>query len=391
MKYYTFLMSLVTIILISQISIAAEPIVQATFSISPSVSSPGSDGYIQVTLKNTGGAAANSVIVTLTSTDAGISVDANRAITIGGIGAGETISSLFKFSVPKKTSPGLYTINFKINYCQDSTCREINQFAIVTVQSQSTLELKFVKPDRLNVGSNTTLIFTIVNNGNYELSNVVITWQESNNLILPLGLSNRIVIASIEANKQTDMPVEVVTSPTITPGAYPISVKMEYFDKTGAKQNFTSVVGLIVGGTTDFSVDMQEFASNTITLSIANIGVNPATSVSMSLPEQENFKIAGAQSIFLGNLNPGDSTVASFSINPVNSNAANKLHAKISYTDTSGLRQEFGEDLVVKSTGELQPDQSRVRQQQGNFLYFIVGIIVIVLLAYFISKRKKRH
>lgn len=396
MKTYILLISiLATLMFISQFAIAAEPVVQASFLVNPSVASPGSDGYIQMTLKNTGSAAANSVKVTLTSTDIGINVDPYRFVNIGGLGAGESSSALFKFSVPKTTSPGFYRINFEIDYCQDSSCREINQFAIVNVQSQPILELKSVKPDRLNVGSNTTLIFTVANNGNFELTNVVITWQESNNLILPLGTSNRIVLSSITSNQQFDIPVDVVTSPTITPGVYPISVKMEYFDKTGTKQNSTSVVGLIVGGTTEFSVDMQEFVGGTITLSVANIGVNPATSVAVKIPTQERFSVIGGSSLILGNLNPGDYTIASFQLVPRANATRGDLIVEISYTDTFGVRQILQEEVPVGLGTVESQFQSRFQQGQpsygfGFLGYIAIGAIIIVGLVVFFKFRKRK-
>lgn len=405
MKNFIFLVSVVTMLLfVFHISLAAEPVVQASFSVNPSVSAPGSDGYIQVTLKNTGSALANNVKVTLTSTDAGINVDPYRYVDIGGIGTSETTSALFKFSVPKTTSSGLYRINFEIDYCQDSNCREIKQFAIVNVQSQSILELKSLKPDRLNIGSNTTLIFAVANNGNSELSNVVITWQESNNLILPLGSSNRIILSSIGADQQIEIPVEVVTSPTITPGTYPITVKMEYFDKTGTKQNSTSVVGLIVGGMTEFAVDIQEFTASTLTLSIANIGVNPATSIAVRIPAQERFSVMGSSSVFLGNLNPGDYTIASFQVIPRSNATRGDLAVEILYTDTTGTRQTAQEKVSLNLAGGFDEQQFRGRLMQGQrpnngvsgllesrfVQYLLIGAIVIAGLMFFFKFRKRK-
>ena len=144
----------------------------------------------------------------------------------------------------------------------------------------------------------------------------------------------------------------------------------------------------MVGGATEFAVDMQEFISGSITVSIANIGVNPATSVSISIPQQENLRITGAQSVFLGNLNPGDSTIASFNVAPVNYNATSELKVKISYTDTSGLRQSFEENVIIRPT-EIQNPQRRGNASITNVTYLIGGIIVIAS-AYLLVKRKRK-
>jgi hypothetical protein len=386
--YLAFALSL---LFISQESIAADAILQANFYVNPSISSPGSDGYIQVVLKNIGPTNINSIRITVTSVETGIIVDPYNAVNIGGLGVGDSSSAIFKFSVPRTTPPNLYRINFKISYCQDSGCREINQFTIVNVQSQPLLELKSIKPSTLSIGGKTNLVFTF-EVGNSELTNVIITWEEPNSLILPLGESNRIVLSSVSANQEIDVPVTVAVSPTINPGIYPIYVRTKYLAKGGTEQNSTFVVGLIVGGTTEFTIDMQEFTGNSITLSIANIGVNPATAVSISLPEQENFRIVGAQNIFLGNLNPGDSTVASFTIIPRNTNTSSELRTKISYTDTSGLRQS-SEYIVFVPAVVAQVYQTPFRQrQQGNFwYYFIVGIAVAAVVFYLLIRRKRKH
>ena len=142
---------------------------------------------------------------------------------------------------------------------------------------------------------------------------------------------------------------------------------------------------------------MQEFLANSLTFSIANIGVNPATSVSIRIPEQENFRVIGAGNIFLGNLNPGDSTVATFNVAPVTSaqgnNATGEMKVEISYTDTSGLRQTADSSLVVKASTESQNLAARNQQRgTGNLLYYIVAIVAIVAFGFFIyRRRKKKH
>jgi hypothetical protein len=397
MKNYILITSFILLLLILSPALLAGPVIQTTFSNNPSVSSPGTDGYIQLNLINSGTSAITQITITATSVDSGIKIDPSyTSVNIGGVGASQSTSTLIKFSVPATTSSGLYRISFQIYYCQDTSCNTMSQFAIVSVQSQSQFQLKSVTPDKLNLGTNTTLTFAFVNTGSSDLNNILITWQDPTASILPVGTSNNIILSSIGAGQEIDVPVNVIASPIATPKTYPIYVNMVYYDKTGAMKIVNSTVGLIVGGTTDFSIDVQDYSNGALTLSIANIGVNPATSVSVSLPDQNGFRYTGAQSVFLGTLNPGDSTTTSFNV-IVLSNQTSNLKVTMSYTDTSGLRESLDKSVAVNphaGSGILSAFNGRRTTNNGlsqDFIYIII-IIAAVGVAYFVlRRRKKKH
>jgi len=409
-KFIISISFILLILLMTNLALAAEPLVQATFSTNPVTINSGNDGYIQMTLKNTGTATAQSVKITLTSTDAGILVDPYRWVDIGALGAGESNSALFKFSVPKTTSPGLYRINFEINYCQDSNCRTINQFAIVNVQSPSILELTSIEPSSLSPGEKTDMIFTISNKGDNSVVNIIFTWTSSGNTILPLGSGNRVVIPMISPNSNYNISVEVSVSPSATTGIYPLSTTIQYSDKSGTNQNISSTAGIMIGGETDFDVSLQESTTNSVSLSVANIGVNPATSVAIRIPEQERFLVTGATSVFLADLNPGDYTMATFQLASRNITQTaqargnisgirniteeNLLKVEISYTDTSGFRQISQKEVLVSGLGGTQFTTSvgQTGNRFGIWLYVgigVVGVVAVVLFFKFIRRKKK--
>ncbi|MBI4015678.1 MAG: hypothetical protein HY362_03090 [Candidatus Aenigmarchaeota archaeon] len=396
------------VLIFSSAAIAAAPVVQITLVTNPITAYPGGDGYIQVNLKNTGTASALNIKATVTPLDTGIVTD-QTPINIGGLAVGDSISQTFKFSVPSTTPAGLYRIHIEIRYCQDTGCSDTDQYAIINVQSQQILELTSITPNIVSIGRNTTTKFSVYNSGQTDISNVVLTWQEQNNLILPLGSSNRIVLPIIHANQTFEIPIEMVTSPSITPGAYALNIKMEYTDKSGIKQNISSIAGVIVGGAGDIDISMQEFSGSTITLSIANIGVNPTTSVSITTQDQKDFRILGAQTVFLSNMNPGDSTVATFNVVPLANisqgsganqggrtggfrEGAQTLHVTLSYTDTSGFRQSAEKDVKITAGAAVSTGQTQRFGRQDNTVYYFVAIlvaVVVIVYAYVRFRRKK--
>jgi len=385
-------------------TVLADPQIQVTSTVSPTPVSPGSDGYVQLTLTNSGNAVANSIQITGVSSDPSIKVSSNAIGNLGALGNGQSTTAAVKFSVSGSAPSGLYTIRFAISICT-SSCNEIDPTSVVTVQAPSALQIISIQPSILAAGQSATLDFNLMNTGNDGLSNIVLTWQTPNNEILPLGLSNRQFITSMGGGASVDLPINVSVGSSVAPGVYPLSVQLVYFDKSGVKQSINSTIGIKIGGTTDFDVSLQQYSAGTASLSIANIGVNPATSVSVLIPDQNNFAVSGANSVYLGNLNAGDFSVANFAVtssrftrgaNGAPSNASSGsdlLTVQITYSDTSGGRQIAEKQIVLN----LAASSSGTTFQRNRGLSFttiieIVAVIIVaaVVLLWFFKFRKKK-
>jgi len=411
-------------ILFANSALGAQALIEATFSTNPITVAPGSDGYLQLALKNAGTAGAYSIQVNGISYDPYITVDSSGIRNLGSLGSGDSTTYFFKFSVSSSAPTGLYTIMFSIDYYNsaDYSWSEINPTAVVSVQAPSSLGISSVEPSTLSAGETTTLNFNLENSGVDTISNIVLTWQMPDNEILPLGLSNRQIIPSLNGGASVTVPVNVAVSSSASPGVYPLTISLSYFDKSGTKQNVTTSVGIKIGGTTNFDVAVQDSSSGTTSLSIANIGVNPATSVSVSIPGQQNFAVSGASSIYLGTLNSGDFGVASFSISsrissvnrstnvnmPGNANpnnlsvnqsgtsAGKGLIVEISYSDTSGARQSIQKEVSLNLATATSSSSRTVTMStgllSGTVLYALISVIaiVIVFLVWFFKLRKRK-
>jgi hypothetical protein len=391
--------------------LGTQALIQASFSTNPTTVAPGSDGYLQLTLKNVGTGGAYSINVNEISYDQYITVATSGIGSLGSLGNGETTTYLFKFSVSSLAPSGLYTIRFSINYCYESSCTEINPTAIVSVQAPSALTISSVEPSTLAAGETTTLNFNLANNGGDAINNIVLSWQTPSNEILPLGLSNRQVIPSLNGRSSITIPVNVSVGSSVSPGVYPLTISMQYYDRSGTKQNATSLIGIKIGGTTEFDVGIQTVSAGTTSFSIANIGVNPATSLSVRIPEQQNFAVSGANSVFLGTLNSGDFGIASFQISSrftttstngknVGRNITNattverSITVEISYSDTSGTRHIVQKEVLL-NLGTATPSGNVSRDRgllYGTTIYIVIALAaaVIVFLVWFFKLRKRK-
>ena len=410
---------------------------QVTFTTNPTVVAPGTNGFIEVNLKSIGGTSSN-IEISAVSLNSNIVVrHGTWDMELGVLESGNSYSILFEFSVPSTASPGLYQVSFNIKY---SGGNNILQTAIVKVEDSTTLDLVSVSPSSIGIGEATTLIFNISNNRANGIYNVLFTWEDTNNLILPIGSDNRVTISSIGAENYTELPIVVMASSGISPGVYPLIITMEFYDQTGTKQTIVSTVGMQISGATTFDVMLQTSTSTSVTFAVVNTGANTASSVVVSIPQQPNYSTSGTSSTSLGNLEAGDYTLASFQLSSTISNMTtpsssfnrtgrggslpdgnftidpnmfmnqslleagnDQLLVQIAYTDVFGVRQTVQKQVSLvsgsasgfssRSTSNYPgsfSSQSQSSNSGSSLMYITIGVIGIIIIVAIIQLGRKK-
>lgn len=99
---------------------------------------------------------------------------------------------------------------------------------------------------------------------------------------------------------------------------------------------------------------------------MANIGVNPASAVSVTIPTQSNFNVIGSSSQVIGNLNAGDYTSATFQIAQM---GKSDMRVVIQYTDATGARRSIEKKLPVKLSGTAAGMNSQAAQDTHEAMH----------------------
>jgi len=422
---------------------------QVTFVTNPTTASPGVNGYLEVNLESVGTGTVSDVDISVSNWDSSIIIPkGNWKVSIGDIDGGDSVSVLYEFIISDSAVPGLYQLIFEIS----SSVESIRQTAMIQVEDTTVLDIVSVTPRSINIGEMTTLIFNVTNNGGSTAGNIVFTWEDASDLILPVGADNRITVSSIAAENYVEIPIDIMASPSINPGVYPLTITMQFYDRTGTLQTITSNVGLQIGGGTDFEIVLQS-TTGSATFAITNTGANVASSVIVSIPRQTNFISSGSSSTSLGNLDAGDYTLATFQITSTSQNTGfnftqrsnsnrsmrsfpsdfnpedipsdfdpgemggfmnrgaggtgTNLVIEISYTDLFGIRQTVQKEVEYSagsSATNLGDATSRFGTQSGSRIsggqqsesdtgttYIIVGVIGIIIIVALLQIGKKRN
>ncbi|MBN2067973.1 MAG: COG1361 S-layer family protein [Candidatus Diapherotrites archaeon] len=320
---------------------------------------------------------------------------------------GTTKTLIFKFRVKEDTIPGYYPGLITMTYIRGDTEIEMTETQSVTVpvsKTEKNLDVT-LEPGVINPGNQTEIVFTIKNVAGTPVSNLSFSWEEENNLVLPVGSNNKRHVSVLRAGEEAKVSYVAAADPNITTGIYPLNVTISFTDIDGT-QTQESQVGLIVGGKTDFEVSAEMLSTGQVSISIANVGSNNADAVVVRIPDQAGVTVSGSTASILGNLNKGDFTLANFQMR-VTSNQERQfptgnrdtttgagvpsnrgtLLVEIDYTDTTGERQKVEKELELNTvfsettTGtETYTAASRFSRQRGADNSYIAWALLATLL-----------
>jgi len=191
------------------------------------------------------------------------------------------------------------TVTFNVNVVN-------NQFA----------QIIYVDKAKLTPGQETPLTFTITNVGSAPLQNLVFSWKEAQGEVLPVYSGNTKYIKYLDIGQSVNLEYTVIADVNAVPGLYQLDLSLGYQSSTNSSTVgiINTQAGVLIGGGTDFDVAFSENTAGQTSLSISNVGSNPASSVSVQIPQQDAFRVTGSNSVIIGNLDKGDYTLASFQI-----------------------------------------------------------------------------
>jgi hypothetical protein len=356
---------------------------------------PGDTIYVYVPIMNAGfGPSLNDVSVSLESAD---NASAN-AVTIlydtyslGNIDYwGDQQTAKFKIHVNPDAAEGDYYFNAYVTYSGQQTNSNIPapvftseiKNLILTIKGKPVVVLLNSTLGIVEPMSITGETLQFKNTGTGTLRNTVaeinLAAGSMKSSFSILGEGTRFSLGDLKPGDEAEISFDLVVDITATPGVYNLPVKITGLDNYSSD----SFAGLVVAGTTDFEVSYQETLGS-LSINVANVGINPASAVTVSLPNQRNFTIQGSSSAVLGSLNPGDYTSAIFQVTK-NPGAGNLIDIVIQYTDSSGMRHAITKNLVVQlsSTG--------MQTGRGGALYttWLPVIAIIALLVLYWQRRK---
>ncbi len=416
---------LVLLLVVSVFSVNAELSDSKAITISlvnqdPDPSIAGNIVEIRLGVENIGGKAAENLILEIIPEYPFTMVPGEEATTkIGTMKAYQTGSNMkivkFKLRVDRDATAGGYELKIK-EYEEGKESVSGQKSINIDVENRESAEVIHIDKTTLIPGKQSSLTFTVNNVGSAPLRDLTFNWVNDESIILPVGSDNTKYIKYVDIGESAELEYQVIADPNAEPGLYKLNLYLTYDDPiTGEDKEITTIAGINVGGGTDFDVAFSESSMGETSFSVANIGSNPAYSVLVIIPQQQGWRVSGSNSMIIGNLNKGDYTVASFSLQSGTSRTehnteinreelmaqrgtSSKVEIQIAYTDTMGERKTVEKEVSLnpQSLMTSMPEGMTGRgfQRQSGFSKYkawlvTIAIVVIGLVFYKVYKKRK--
>ncbi len=236
----------------------------------------------------------------------------------------ETSSTLtYDFLVSNDVTEGTYSLKFRYSLNNGIGWSIVD----LPISVSSKIFSENIEIDKTSIipGSETPVTFTIHNLGGAPLKNALFSWSESTGVLLPVGSGNSRYISYIGPGESEQLHYNVIASVNAEPDLYTLNMNLQYEAASGnqtSKNTLASSAGIFIGGQTDFDVAFSESSAGQTSLSVANIGITPAYSVTVRVPEQAGYKVDGTTVAIVGNLDKGDYTIVSFQLTQTGSRNA---------------------------------------------------------------------
>ncbi len=318
----------------------------------------------------------------------------------------------YRMRVDRDAPAGSYEL--KVKYYESGGSAATQKSLSLDVKSKQSAEVIHIDKTALVPGKQSSLKFTINNVGNAPLRDLTFNWENGNNIILPVGSDNTRYIKYIDVGDSADLEYQVIADTNAQQGLYKLNLYLSYYDSiTKEEKKISTIAGVYVGGGTDFDVAFSESTGSETSFSVANVGSNPAYSVSVIIPEQRSWRVSGSNSVIIGNLNKGDYTIASFRLqsststttsqnrtarsdaslqgSPVQrtmNSSSETVLMQIAYTDTMGERKivekevKLGPQSMAAADGQMAMQGRRGTVQQGSvfstYKWYFFGIAVLM-------------
>jgi hypothetical protein len=290
--------------------------------------------------------------------------------------------TFFKIDIDRSANYGDYDLPYTIFY----DTKEYNGKITLTVKGNTLIEIKNVSVEsnssQVEPGEVFKIRVSLENVGDNEIKWLKLGLNPKDKALIPLSSDSEIIFQDIPHGSIKDYEIWFSLEKDAAVKNYPIDLELTYIDERGIEFNETKLVGIVASGRANMDIAKKttepaviiENNPFTLTLKIENTGTGDAKGVTARL----NSSLVGDDLAYLGEIKKDDYSNALFTLDSDGSGKKSGV-LYIIYEDDFGKHEIQKEIILIVNPAE-----------GGNLLPLLIGIIAIVIVLFYLKRRKPK-
>jgi len=390
------------IVLFGQIAFSAGDYASLSLSIlkyEPVPAQPNSYIDLWMKLDNTGSKDARNVTLEFVeqfpfSIDSGF----ERSYNIGSVPGFQSVVKKFRVKIDKNAVEGENEIKFR--YSLGTTQGSwIERSVTIDVKRQDSLvmvEKVFPETNELRPGERSSINVVVKNTASTLVRDVTVELSLGNSPIYTIGETNKKRISRIDAGEEKTLNYRVVVDPISSPGVYPLTINITYYDNTGEKHSLTYESGVIVSEEPKLTLveDVNGFLvdgkAQTIGLKFVNNGNIDLKYVSVEIGESEGYSLLSPSLLYVGNIDSDDFERADIEVYIDKEVKEIEVPVHINYRDSLNREYDINKTLSFKVYSPSELSEKGLVEKGSGWKYLFIAVVLVLAYAGYRKLRRKK-
>ena len=278
--------------------------------------------------------------------------------------------------------------------------------------SALTVESVDVSPREIEPGKTATIVITLENNLNEDVTDVSVSLDLSGVVtsempgvpsvtfdlpFAPYDSSSEVTKDEIEDGKNKDFRFEIIALSDAESGVYKIPLKISYLDEDEERHERESLIGVTVNSPPIIGVELEDGLllkdqNNEVTLRVINKGLSDVKFLEVEAGKSTYYSLISKGSVYIGDIDSDDFDSVDFRLFFKEKTPSTvSMPVTITYRDITNKEysEEFDVDLKVYSTEKAL--ELGLIQKSKTTTYIGAAVVLIVLWIIYRKIKKRRQ
>ena len=272
----------------------------------------------------------------------------------------------------------------------------MSMVSMTSLTSALTISAVSTNPDSIAPGETAQVSLVVKNNGENDIADVSVGLDFTNLPLAPFNSGSDFNVDELDSDKSRQASFQIIALNDAKSGIYKIPVKIEYSENSIVKTK-QSMISIMINSVPILNVEAEDGLllkgqNNKITLKIINKGLADVKFLDISIDSSTSYDVISQKNVYIGDVDSNDFQTADFSLF-FKDNALNTVTIPVTLTYKDITNKEYTQsyDVQIKVYNKQQA-QSLGLQTKSNTLYYVVGIITLILvfILYRVIRNKRR-